>query len=263
MRYSKSWTDSQLVEAVRSSTRLIEVASKLYSTYAASHYSTIKYHIARLRLDCSHFENLAPNRVKLKEDLFVVWDFVGNLNRIRLRLREIRYSCEACGNTGDWNGKPLILQMDHKNGNRNDNRLDNLRWLCPNCHSQTETFGSKNRKSKMVPNPSPFRSTISLTCSGCGKPFQARKDRFTCKTKKGQKKFYCSQGCANATVNPSRGPRSLPVDLPLILKTYQEVGTYVGTAKALGVSDSYIARLIRKHTGTSSNGRIPGSEPVH
>lgn len=56
----------------------------------------------------------------------------------------IPYVCSKCGNTGEWQGKPLSLQLDHINGNCTDHRVENLRWLCPNCHSQTSTHGSKN-----------------------------------------------------------------------------------------------------------------------
>ena len=198
MRSSKSWTDDQLIEAVKASTRLIEVASKLYSTYAGSHYSTIKQHISRLNLDCSHFSNITPKRVKLDQDLFVVASFTGNLKRIRARLKEIGYICEECGNPGIWNKRDLVLQMDHRNGDRNDNRLENLRWLCPNCHSQTPTFGSKNRKSRIVPNPAPFRPELTVVCSGCNTDFQIRKDQHDWKKSKGQTKFYCSRGCSGA-----------------------------------------------------------------
>lgn len=45
-----------------------------------------------------------------------------------------------------WNGKPLILTLDHRNGISNDHRLENLRWLCPNCNSQTETFCGRRKK---------------------------------------------------------------------------------------------------------------------
>ena len=52
-------------------------------------------------------------------------------------------ACEECGLT-EWRGRPLTLELHHRNGVRNDNRLENLAILCPNCHSQTENFGGRN-----------------------------------------------------------------------------------------------------------------------
>lgn len=57
----------------------------------------------------------------------------------------MEYKCSICGNQGEWNGHSLTLQLDHINGINNDNRLENLRFLCPNCHSQTDTFSGKNK----------------------------------------------------------------------------------------------------------------------
>ncbi len=51
--------------------------------------------------------------------------------------------CDECG-LDQWRGKPLSIQIDHRNGIRNDHRLENLRMLCPNCHSQTDTFAGRN-----------------------------------------------------------------------------------------------------------------------
>lgn len=54
-------------------------------------------------------------------------------------------NCEECGLSNEWNGKKLTLQMDHIDGNADNNNLENLRIVCPNCHTQTPTYGSKNK----------------------------------------------------------------------------------------------------------------------
>jgi hypothetical protein len=56
----------------------------------------------------------------------------------------IPYKCNEC-EINDWNGKKLSLHLDHINGKNGDHRLENLRFLCPNCHSQTDTYTGKNK----------------------------------------------------------------------------------------------------------------------
>jgi hypothetical protein len=58
--------------------------------------------------------------------------------------------CSWCG-IDEWRGQPISIQIDHINGVRNDNRIENLRMLCPNCHSQTETFAARNLKKRVIP----------------------------------------------------------------------------------------------------------------
>lgn len=58
----------------------------------------------------------------------------------------IPYECAICGNKGEWQGQKLVLQLDHINGKHFDHRKENLRFLCPNCHSQTHTFSGRNKK---------------------------------------------------------------------------------------------------------------------
>lgn len=57
----------------------------------------------------------------------------------------IPYECKICHQGGEWNSIPLTLQLDHINGVRDDHRLKNLRFLCPNCHTQQNTYAAKNR----------------------------------------------------------------------------------------------------------------------
>ena len=67
-------------------------------------------------------------------------------NKLRRRVladKLIKYECSSCGLKNKWNNKKIVLPLDHINGIDSDNRLENLRFLCPNCHSQTETFAGK------------------------------------------------------------------------------------------------------------------------
>jgi len=58
----------------------------------------------------------------------------------------IEEKCSECQLTTTWNNKPIVLELDHIDGNSQNNLLSNLRWLCPNCHSQTNTFRGRNRR---------------------------------------------------------------------------------------------------------------------
>ena len=62
----------------------------------------------------------------------------------------LKERCALCG-IKDWMGKPLVLQIDHENGDHADNRPENIRELCPNCHSQTPTYCTRNRKVRKYP----------------------------------------------------------------------------------------------------------------
>ena len=69
-------------------------------------------------------------------------------NTLRKRLISEGYKtgeCEECHIT-EWNGKPITIELDHIDGNRNNHSLENLKMLCPNCHSQTPTFRGKKRE---------------------------------------------------------------------------------------------------------------------
>jgi 5-methylcytosine-specific restriction endonuclease McrA len=71
----------------------------------------------------------------------------GSIKRRLLELGVLLARCSRCG-IADWRGKPLSIHLDHINGIKDDNRLENLRMLCPNCHSQTPTFAGRNAKGR-------------------------------------------------------------------------------------------------------------------
>ena len=81
----------------------------------------------------------------------------------------IPYECSKCKNNGSWLNEKLSLQLEHINGISDDNRLSNLTFLCPNCHSQTKTFaGKKNKKPKKV-CPDCNAQTILRSSARCNK----------------------------------------------------------------------------------------------
>jgi hypothetical protein len=149
----KTWTKEQLIDAVKSSKKYIEVAQKLGLTNLGSNYYTIKKYIKLYELDISHFmtrkEICSEARKQISEltneEIFCVnsIDRKHIKNRI-LRDNLIEYKCQRCGITV-WEGEKLSLHLDHINGVNNDNRLENLRFLCPNCHSLTDTYCAKNK----------------------------------------------------------------------------------------------------------------------
>ena len=93
------------------------------------------------------------------EEVFVENSFYArhNIKRRIIQQKLIPYICSDCSNTGNHNGKPLSLQLDHINGKAEDNRLENLRFLCPNCHSQTDTYAGKASIGKRGKKPRPKR----------------------------------------------------------------------------------------------------------
>ena len=87
----------------------------------------------------------------LEEYLIYSKDIQTNKVRERLLSEKIKpHKCECCGNT-EWMGKPIPLELHHKDGNRNHNELSNYELLCPNCHAFTDSYRGKNsRKDKCV-----------------------------------------------------------------------------------------------------------------
>jgi hypothetical protein len=172
---SIKYTKEILEPIVAESYSISEVLRKLDLRQAGGNFAYIKSIIQKYQIDFSHFTGKLWNKGKTCKRLH--WSEV--LVKDKLDRREKHktlkkaliesgkeYICENCGQLPYWNGKELKLQIDHINGNFTDNTKDNLRFLCPNCHTQTENF-SGSRKDKKFSNI--VIQKIIYTCIDCKK----------------------------------------------------------------------------------------------
>jgi len=157
MPKQRKWTESQLVYAVKNSTSLAQVLQKLNLRGAGGTHAHIKKIIQEMQLDTSHFTGqlwskgktaLDDSRISKKDtSKFFVENSVAvpsYIRRLVIKYKLIPYKC-VCGIENSWQGTAITLQLDHKDGDRKNHKLENLRFLCPNCHSQTTTFCGENK----------------------------------------------------------------------------------------------------------------------
>lgn len=134
-------TDQEIIDLLPVCFSYSEIANKI-KTSRKRVVSVIKKH----NLDISHFV-ACRDRPKSNEEVFKLRTegFRSGLPRkVILEQDLLEYKCSLCGLEDEWNGMVLTLELDHINGNRLDDRLENLRFLCPNCHACTPTYKGKN-----------------------------------------------------------------------------------------------------------------------
>ena len=146
-------SDEQFKTLILSSSSCIAAMRQMGFTCCAGNARlTVKRRIMELSIDISHWQDNTKNAhatTLTSHEKYFAKNTPHSGGHIRERLLKynlLEYKCACCDNRGEWNGTELRLQVDHINGDHNDNRLENLRFLCPNCHSQTETFAGKNVK---------------------------------------------------------------------------------------------------------------------
>lgn len=160
-------SDEEFIQVVATHFSVAEILRFFGYSSKGGNFKTVKARIAKLGCDTSHFKNGIQSFRTPALGNEAVFTVNSTYNRRCLKQRIIDQAliphvCASCGQTTSWNHKPLVLQLEHKNGVSNDNRLENLEFLCPNCHSQTETFAGKAcRKPPKTKSPKPRSSKIA------------------------------------------------------------------------------------------------------
>lgn len=152
----RKWNDDQLEEAVRTSRSYAQVLIKLGLVPAGGNYRHIQKKIKESDLNTSHFKGQGWNaggfirnpKYEKLSDILVEDSIYTNSFHLKNRLirEEILERRCSCCKEDSWLGNPMPLELDHVNGIRSDNRLKNLRLLCPNCHAFTPTYRRKKQK---------------------------------------------------------------------------------------------------------------------
>ncbi|MDH5485820.1 MAG: HNH endonuclease [Gammaproteobacteria bacterium] len=146
------YSEEQLRTAIKNSFSLRQVLLTLDVAPYGGNYDVVKKAINHFELDTSHFSGQAWNKGKKLSPKQPLDNYLNNtvsIQSYKLKNRLLKegvfeYRCMNCSNTS-WDNRPIPLELDHINGNNKDNRLENLRLLCPNCHALTPTYRSKNR----------------------------------------------------------------------------------------------------------------------
>ncbi|MFF3322063.1 HNH endonuclease [Streptomyces sp. NPDC002889] len=146
-------TEERLREAVAQSSSIKEVLCRLGINPVGGNQAHISRRITTLGIDISHFVAVrrGSRRASCGDALTLRTPEEGRMPGSRLRRELLRMgfpeSCAMCEIGTEWNGHPLRLEVDHRNGQWWDNRPENLRLLCPNCHAVTDTYRGRKRRS--------------------------------------------------------------------------------------------------------------------
>lgn len=182
---------------------------KRYKQYQAKNYNqpTPSIPIEQVLVEHSNYSRKTLKNRLIKENL-------------------LEYKCVECGITDLWNNKPIKLQIDHINGISDDNRLGNLRFICPNCHSQTSSYAGKNKNRSVKLVKPPKRIRRDRLCTVCGISIT---------------KSSTSGKCHKCVCAERRIDRPTKDQLVELLK----VNSYVAVGKMYNVSDNAIRKWLK------------------
>ncbi len=229
------WTESDLRDTIAVSDSLGDVLRAYGLRAAGGNYRQLGLAIERWQIPVAHFTYRTRRRpssgavgIPLLEVLTEHSTYHrGSLKRRLYRegLKERR--CELCGLGEEWNGAPISLVLDHVNGVHDDNRLENLRIVCPNCNATLPTHCGRN-----LP-----RSRPSRPCAGCGLDFHPGRPETR----------FCSRVCWHRTRRAVPRPTTRRVPRPPLEQLLAEIAatSWAAVGRKYGVSDNAIRKWVR------------------
>jgi hypothetical protein len=218
-----------LQELTIKSSSLADILRQLGLYVSSGNYRPLKRRLDNENIDYTHIKmgldankgKLFPNKqLPLSEIMIENSGFsTTQLKKRLIKNNILENKCSKCGLGAQWNNENLVLQLDHINGNPRDNRLENLRMLCPNCHSQTPTYSARNSRKGIVKNPK--------KCA-CGQNIS--------------KKGTSCKSCAGINSHPTK--INWPSHEELIIALRES--NYTQVSKKLGVSDNALRKRLKK-----------------
>jgi uncharacterized C2H2 Zn-finger protein len=243
------YSEEEARAAVAASFSYAEALRRLELCATGGNWRTLRAWVVRWGIAVDHFDpNLARVRALRRTPRPLVEILVEGSTYSRNHLKDRLYAaalkqpvCELCGQGELWRGQRMALILDHINGVRDDNRLENLRIVCPNCAATFETHcGRKNRL-----------ESADRKCLRCGAPFQRRYAR----------QRYCSRACGMRSPRPTRGvpkPELRRVERPAYEELLRQVADagWSAVGRRYGVSDNAIRKWVRQYE-RERDGRPP------
>ena len=145
-----TFSNDDFTKIVAESKSMAEICRKIgYAAKRGANQTRDRKRIDELKLYTDHFNISNRRPIKRCPQNIFIENSTADQKTLRdwyLKGKYTEYKCDICGLEPFWNGKELTLILDHINGHNHDDRLENLRWVCPNCNQQLPTTNGKNIK---------------------------------------------------------------------------------------------------------------------